>query len=83
MSLDETTSKGKPRFDPVECIEDTGDTKNTPKDAALDAAIRGQAATGYETLSLWDTVKKFKVSTFMCFAAAFSAATDGYQIGSV
>jgi hypothetical protein len=41
----------------------------------------GQLSSGYESLSLWQTVKVFKVSTAYCFAAAFSAATDGYQIG--
>ncbi|KAK4119734.1 general substrate transporter [Parathielavia appendiculata] len=53
----------------------------TSKDAAADAAVRGQATTGYETLTLWETVMTFKVSTAVCFFAAFSAATDGYQIG--
>jgi len=55
--------------------------EDTSKDAAADAAIRGQAATGYETLTLWETIKTFEVSTAVCFFAAFSAATDGYQIG--
>jgi len=52
-------------------------------DAVADAAIRGQAITGYEDLTPWQTVKQFKMATALCFAAAFSAATDGYQIGSV
>lgn len=43
----------------------------------------GQLSSGYESLSLWQTVKVFKVATAYCFAAAFSAATDGYQIGYV
>ncbi|SCN84051.1 probable maltose permease (MalP) [Fusarium fujikuroi] len=41
----------------------------------------GQLSSGYESLGLWQTVKVFKVATAYCFAAAFSAATDGYQIG--
>lgn len=41
----------------------------------------GQLSSGYESLSLWQTVKVFKVASAYCFAAAFSAATDGYQIG--
>ncbi|KAM0281980.1 hypothetical protein ACHAO9_010461 [Fusarium lateritium] len=41
----------------------------------------GQLSSGYESLSLWHTVKVFKVATAYCFVAAFSAATDGYQIG--
>lgn len=47
------------------------------------AIDKGQATSGYENLSLWDTVTTFKVATVTCFLAAFSAATDGYQIGSV
>jgi hypothetical protein len=50
-------------------------------DVALDAATKGQAASGYEDLGPWETVKAFKVCTLICFAMAFSAATDGYQIG--
>ncbi|KAJ5389244.1 putative maltose permease (MalP) [Penicillium cataractarum] len=52
-----------------------------PDDTAADAAAMGQATSGYESLSLWQTAKMFKVATITCFAAAFSAATDGYQIG--
>ncbi|RSL78605.1 hypothetical protein CEP52_003987 [Fusarium oligoseptatum] len=53
----------------------------TRKDLALDAASKGQGISGYETLSLWETVKAFKVNAAICFAVTFSAATDGYQIG--
>ncbi|KAH6711365.1 putative transporter [Leptodontidium sp. 2 PMI_412] len=55
------------------------DVKNL--DAVADAAVQGQAITGYESLTPWETVKHFKMATAICFAAAFSAATDGYQIG--
>jgi hypothetical protein len=61
-------------------IEEHGTTHDV-KDAAIDAAARGQTVVGYETLTVWQTVKTFKVSTAVCFAAAVSAATDGYQIG--
>jgi hypothetical protein len=82
MGSDETAaSKEKPRSDPVDWVEDTAGAEMSSKDAAVDAAMRGQATTGYETLSLWETIKTFKVSTTVCFFAAFSAATDGYQIG--
>ena len=47
----------------------------------VDAAARGQATTGYETLTAWQALKLFKLSSAVCFAAAFSAATDGCQIG--
>jgi hypothetical protein len=50
-------------------------------DAFLDATANGQARTGFETLTLGETVLKFKLCTAVCFAAAFSAATDGFQIG--
>ncbi|XPS69547.1 hypothetical protein M3J09_001815 [Ascochyta lentis] len=53
------------------------------KDAAAEAAARGQATSGYEALTPWQTVKMFGRATLACFAAAFSAATDGYQIGLV
>ncbi|KAH3957097.1 hypothetical protein HBH70_187800 [Parastagonospora nodorum] len=61
-------------------IEEHGMTHDA-KDAAIDAAAQGQTVVGYETLTVWQTVKTFKVSTAVCFAAALSAATDGYQIG--
>jgi hypothetical protein len=48
-----------------------------------ETAIKAQATSGYEALTLWQTVTTFKVATAVCFFAAFSAATDGYQIGSV
>jgi hypothetical protein len=56
-----------------------GDIKGS--DVVADAATKGQAITGYENLTPWQTVKHFKMATALCFAAAFSAATDGYQIG--
>ncbi|GKT47982.1 MFS transporter fmqE [Colletotrichum spaethianum] len=52
-----------------------------PKHASLDAAARGQGVSGYETLTLWETMKAFKLCSATCFAVSFSAATDGYQIG--
>ncbi|KAK0103684.1 hypothetical protein ONS95_005694 [Cadophora gregata] len=51
-----------------------------PDEFTADAAAKGQARTGYETISLWDTVKTFKIATGCCFAAAFSAGADGYQM---
>jgi hypothetical protein len=59
--------------------------ENAPpaKDAVIDAATRGQALTGYETLTPWQTFQKFKWCTFFAFLAAFSAGADGYQIGYV
>jgi hypothetical protein len=67
----------------IEHAEEANDAVSQEKDAAMDAATKGQATTGYETLSLLQTALTFKFSTLVCFAAAFSAATDGYQIGLV
>jgi hypothetical protein len=61
----------------------TADGRFESKEAALEAEARGQGVSGYETLTLWQTAKKFKLNVAICFAVTFSAATDGYQIGSV
>lgn len=47
-------------------------------DAIQDASDRGQIASGYEGLSVWETVKLFKFNVFTCLLVTFSAATDGY-----
>jgi hypothetical protein len=36
----------------------------------------------FDSLSYWNTIKAFKLVAFYCFIAAFSAATDGYQVSS-
>ncbi|GFF22106.1 general alpha-glucoside permease [Aspergillus udagawae] len=64
----------------VEHVE-TSDDAPVKGHAAVDAATRGQAMTGYEHLSVMETIKTFKLVTLICVAMAFSAATDGYQIG--
>lgn len=46
-----------------------------------DAYARGQMASGFETMSIPQTVKTFKRAFLICFLATFAAATDGYQIG--
>jgi hypothetical protein len=66
----------------VEHVE-TSDGAPVKGDAAVDAATRGQAMTGYEHLSVMETIKTFRLVTLICVAMAFSAATDGYQIGFV
>ncbi|KAF4969545.1 hypothetical protein FSARC_3228 [Fusarium sarcochroum] len=45
-----------------------------------DAVAKGQITSGYETLGWWHTVAKFKFVSLVCFLAAFSAATDGFQV---
>ncbi|KAH7119243.1 general substrate transporter [Dactylonectria macrodidyma] len=56
---------------------------SSPKDARAEAHAMGQGLTGYESLSLWQTVVKFKWCSVVCFLAAISAATEGYQIGLI
>ncbi|KAF5010165.1 hypothetical protein FDECE_3658 [Fusarium decemcellulare] len=68
-------------IDPVEHAEAPVEIGLKESEAAVDAASKGQATSGYEHLTPWETVKTFKVATAVCFLAAFSAATDGYQIG--
>jgi hypothetical protein len=53
----------------------------TAKDVVADAADKGQGLTGYESLTWWQTVLKFKISSLVCFMVAISGGTDGYQIG--
>lgn len=67
--------------DPVEHAEAPVEIGLKESEAAVDAASKGQATSGYELLTPWETVKTFKLATAACFFAAFSAATDGYQIG--
>jgi hypothetical protein len=79
MTSTEVATKSTVVADHIE-YEDEGALKH---DATMNAALNGQAVSGYECLSPWQTVKAFKLCTLICFAAAFSAATDGYQVGSV
>ena len=67
----------------AEHVEMTDEGEVKPSEAILDAASKGQAVSGYEDLGIWETIKTFKLGTIVCFAMAFSAATDGYQVGSV
>ncbi|KAK1496983.1 hypothetical protein CCUS01_13265 [Colletotrichum cuscutae] len=77
--------RGTPKkpVDNVAYVEYPADDGLKFSDAAVDAATRGQNISGYKSLSIWETVKLFKIASAACFAAAFSAATDGYQIGYV
>lgn len=80
--MDKTAST-KPADMAIEHQETQHDAHVEPhvKEASMEAAAKGQGISGYEGLSLWQTVKAFKVNTLTCFIVAFSAATDGYQIG--
>ncbi|KAL2209240.1 general substrate transporter [Sarocladium strictum] len=56
------------------------ETPIRPAEVAVEAADKGQATSGYEDLTLWETVSKFKFASIYCFIAAMSAAADGYQL---
>ncbi|KAM5346315.1 hypothetical protein ACJ41O_009320 [Fusarium nematophilum] len=72
---------------PADAIEqrETVDSEapQNAKDVVADAAARGQGLGGYENLSIWETIKTFKMNSIICMLVAFSSATDGYQIGLV
>lgn len=53
------------------------------KTLSNEAAAAGQGVSGYETLTIWETARKFKYNTFICSLMAVAAAADGYQIGFV
>ncbi|KAI8660344.1 MFS domain-containing protein [Fusarium keratoplasticum] len=56
---------------------------HSPKDLNSEAAARGQGVSGYEELTPWQTVMKFKMNCLICTAMTISAGTDGYQIGLI
>jgi hypothetical protein len=64
-------------------IENAPEDGLEKSDPTFVAATKGQVTTGYEDLGALETIKTFKICTLVCFAMAFSAATDGYQIGYV
>ncbi|KAL4877007.1 general substrate transporter [Aspergillus karnatakaensis] len=41
---------------------------------------KGQGVSGYEALTPWQTVLKFKRNALICFMVTLSAGADGYQI---
>ncbi|KAH7176836.1 general substrate transporter [Dactylonectria macrodidyma] len=79
MKSDHTTAENPPTA--IEHVEEQTIEVLKPSELVAEAAAKGQATTGYENLTAWQTVKTFKVATAVCFAAALSAAADGFQIG--
>jgi hypothetical protein len=77
----ESNPLGEKPANSIKHVESHLEDEIKPSESVVDAVARGQATSGYETMTLWETVKTFKVASIACFAAAFSAATDGYQIG--
>lgn len=78
-----------PRDEKIEAYIEHNDQHHDAEHAAAtskdenvaDAYSKGQIATGYETISIPQTIMQFKMACFVCFLATFAAATDGYQSG--
>ncbi|KAJ4191822.1 hypothetical protein NW767_010728 [Fusarium falciforme] len=75
-----TNTNTKTSADQVEELDHHENTLK-PSEIAQDAAAKGQATTGYENLTILQSVKTFRRTIVFCTLAAFSAAADGYQIG--
>ncbi|KAL4874579.1 general substrate transporter [Aspergillus karnatakaensis] len=73
----------KPTAVASEHQETVNDEPTAATKVGAEAAARGQGTTGYEGLSVWETVMMFKMNALICFMVTFSAATDGYQIGMI
>ncbi|KAL2803248.1 general substrate transporter [Aspergillus granulosus] len=67
----------------IEHQEAAGDVVTREMKIGAEAAAQGQGTTGYESLSIWENVKIFKMNALICFLVTFSAATDGYQIALI
>lgn len=78
LSPKKLATESTPSAREIETALEDGPEKSDP---TFVAAAKGQITTGYEDLGAIETIKTFKVCTLVCFAMAFSAATDGYQIG--
>lgn len=52
---------------------------HTKTEAVDNAYAHGQVESGYESLTILQTIKQFKMACLVCGLATFAAATDGYQ----
>lgn len=59
------------------------ETNVTKHDAQDNALAQGQVESGFESLSILQTIKHFKMACLVCGMATFAAATDGYQSPSI
>ncbi|KAF4458222.1 MFS alpha-glucoside transporter, partial [Fusarium albosuccineum] len=81
--MSETEKQTSRPAEVAEHQEVADEAAHAPKDLSSEAAARGQGVTGYEELSPWQTILRFKMNALVCFAVTLSAATDGYQIGLI
>lgn len=76
-----TSTEEKPDVVLREFVDDNDGL--TKKDVSAQALAKGQGTSGYEKLTIWQTIRAFKMNCLVCFLMTLSAATDGYQLGSV
>ncbi|KAF1949814.1 MFS general substrate transporter [Byssothecium circinans] len=67
----------------VELRENVKEDELTRNDTVTNALAKGQGISGYESLTVWETIKAFKMNALLCCLASVSAATDGYQIALI
>lgn len=78
-------SDSKTTVDNLARVDSLDRVETAPKHDELAAAAvaQGQAISGYENLTFWETVRTFKMASLVCLLSAFSAGADGYQIAYV
>jgi hypothetical protein len=66
----------------VEMLESEKPSVHYVEDASAEAEqdMRGQELTGYEDLTLFQTLKTFKKTSLLCLAVTFTAAAEGYEV---
>ena len=48
--------------------------------ADADQDMHGQELTGFEDLTLFQTLKMFKKTSLLCLAVTFTACAEGYEV---
>lgn len=66
----------------IEMLENEKPSVHFNEHASADVGgdMRGQELTGYEDLTLFQTLKTFKKTSLLCFAVTFTACAEGYEV---
>lgn len=66
----------------VEMLESEKPSVHYVEHAGADAGqeMHGQELTGYEDLTLFQTLKTFKKTSLLCLAVTFTACAEGYEV---
>jgi hypothetical protein len=66
----------------VEMLESEKPSVHYVEHASAEAEqdMRGQELTGYEDLTLFQTLKTFKKTSLLCLAVTFTACAEGYEV---